>query len=103
MRHERATVLTLPFLFTQLTLYHGGTDSAVTLLPPLDCKSWRLNERHYGALQGLNKAETARQFGDEQVSIVLTMTALSDQCLTRPWADDSRGYKRSRLYNAYIP
>jgi 2,3-bisphosphoglycerate-dependent phosphoglycerate mutase len=30
-------------------------------------KHWRLNERHYGALQGLNKAETARQYGDEQV------------------------------------
>ena len=31
--------------------------------------SWRLNERHYGALQGLDKAETARQYGDEQVLI----------------------------------
>lgn len=31
--------------------------------------SWRLNERHYGALQGLNKAETARRFGEEQVLI----------------------------------
>jgi 2,3-bisphosphoglycerate-dependent phosphoglycerate mutase len=30
-------------------------------------KSWRLNERHYGALQGLNKAETAARYGDEQV------------------------------------
>ncbi|HET7634158.1 MAG TPA: 2,3-diphosphoglycerate-dependent phosphoglycerate mutase [Burkholderiales bacterium] len=30
-------------------------------------KDWRLNERHYGALQGLNKAETAAKFGDEQV------------------------------------
>jgi 2,3-bisphosphoglycerate-dependent phosphoglycerate mutase len=30
-------------------------------------RSWRLNERHYGALQGLNKAETAAKFGDEQV------------------------------------
>ena len=29
--------------------------------------SWRLNERHYGALQGLNKAETAAKFGDQQV------------------------------------
>jgi len=29
--------------------------------------SWRLNERHYGALQGLNKAETAQKFGEEQV------------------------------------
>ena len=32
-------------------------------------KSWRLNERHYGALQGLNKAETAEKYGDEQVHI----------------------------------
>lgn len=31
--------------------------------------SWRLNERHYGALQGLNKAETAAKYGDEQVHI----------------------------------
>ena len=31
--------------------------------------SWRLNERHYGALQGLNKAQTAKKFGDEQVLI----------------------------------
>lgn len=31
--------------------------------------SWRLNERHYGALQGLNKAETAAQYGEEQVHI----------------------------------
>jgi 2,3-bisphosphoglycerate-dependent phosphoglycerate mutase len=31
--------------------------------------SWRLNERHYGALQGLNKAETAAKFGDQQVLV----------------------------------
>jgi len=31
--------------------------------------SWRLNERHYGALQGLNKAETAAQYGDQQVLV----------------------------------
>lgn len=30
-------------------------------------RSWRLNERHYGALQGLNKAETAKKYGDDQV------------------------------------
>ena len=30
-------------------------------------RSWRLNERHYGALQGLNKVETARKYGDQQV------------------------------------
>ncbi|MCF6300046.1 MAG: 2,3-diphosphoglycerate-dependent phosphoglycerate mutase [Proteobacteria bacterium] len=33
------------------------------------CRNWRLNERHYGALQGLNKAETAKKYGDEQVHI----------------------------------
>ena len=32
-------------------------------------KDWRLNERHYGALQGLNKSETAAKYGDEQVKI----------------------------------
>jgi 2,3-bisphosphoglycerate-dependent phosphoglycerate mutase len=32
-------------------------------------RSWRLNERHYGALQGLNKAETAAKFGDDQVKV----------------------------------
>ena len=32
-------------------------------------RNWRLNERHYGALQGLNKAETAEKFGEEQVKI----------------------------------
>lgn len=41
----------------------------------LDChhipvvKHWRLNERHYGALQGLNKSETAEKHGEEQVKI----------------------------------
>lgn len=34
-----------------------------------ETKTWRLNERHYGALQGLNKAETAAQYGEEQVLI----------------------------------
>ncbi len=45
------------------------------MLDELDCmwipviRDWRLNERHYGALQGLNKAETAAKYGDEQVHI----------------------------------
>jgi 2,3-bisphosphoglycerate-dependent phosphoglycerate mutase len=34
-----------------------------------ETKSWLLNERHYGSLQGLNKAETAAQYGEEQVLI----------------------------------
>ena len=32
-------------------------------------KAWELNERHYGALQGLDKAETAAKYGDEQVLV----------------------------------
>ena len=32
-------------------------------------KSWRLNERHYGGLTGLDKAETARKYGDDQVKV----------------------------------
>lgn len=35
---------------------------------PVSCE-WRLNERHYGSLQGLNKAETAKKYGEEQVHI----------------------------------
>ena len=32
-------------------------------------KTWKLNERHYGALQGMNKAETAEKYGEDQVKI----------------------------------
>ena len=32
-------------------------------------KSWKLNERHYGALQGMNKAETAAKYGEDQVKL----------------------------------
>jgi 2,3-bisphosphoglycerate-dependent phosphoglycerate mutase len=47
------------------TLWHVLDELDRTWLPV--AHSWRLNERHYGALQGLNKAETARKFGDAQV------------------------------------
>jgi 2,3-bisphosphoglycerate-dependent phosphoglycerate mutase len=43
-------------------------DAMDTMYLPVH-NNWRLNERHYGALQGLNKAETAAQYGDEQVLI----------------------------------
>jgi 2,3-bisphosphoglycerate-dependent phosphoglycerate mutase len=43
-------------------------DAMQTMYVPVQ-NHWRLNERHYGALQGLNKAETAAQYGDEQVLI----------------------------------
>ena len=47
------------------TLWHCLDEMDRTWLPVTH--SWRLNERHYGALQGLNKAEMARQYGDAQV------------------------------------
>ena len=49
------------------TLWHCLDELDRTWLP-VD-HTWRLNERHYGALQGLNKAETARQYGDAQVMV----------------------------------
>jgi 2,3-bisphosphoglycerate-dependent phosphoglycerate mutase len=49
------------------TLWHTLDEMDRTWLPVVH--SWRLNERHYGALQGLNKAEVAKQYGDEQVLI----------------------------------
>ncbi len=47
------------------TLWHVLDEMDRTWLPVVT--SWRLNERHYGALQGLNKADTAKQYGDAQV------------------------------------
>jgi 2,3-bisphosphoglycerate-dependent phosphoglycerate mutase len=47
------------------TLWHALDELERTWLPVVH--DWRLNERHYGALQGLDKAETARQYGDAQV------------------------------------
>ena len=58
-------------------------------------KSWRLNERHYGALQGLNKAETAKKFGDEQVKIWRRSYAMPPPALS---PDDERHPGRDPRY-----
>ena len=50
-------------------------------------RSWRLNERHYGALQGLNKSETAAKFGEDQVKIWRRSYDIPPPALT---ADDPR-------------
>lgn len=50
-------------------------------------RDWRLNERHYGALQGLNKAETAEKYGAEQVHIWRRSYDVRPPALTK---DDSR-------------
>ena len=49
------------------TLWHCLDEMDRTWLPVVH--SWRLNERHYGGLQGLNKAETAKKYGDAQVLV----------------------------------
>jgi 2,3-bisphosphoglycerate-dependent phosphoglycerate mutase len=49
------------------TLWHAMDQMDRSWLPVVN--TWRLNERHYGGLQGLNKAETAKQYGDEQVLV----------------------------------
>jgi 2,3-bisphosphoglycerate-dependent phosphoglycerate mutase len=58
-------------------------------------KTWRLNERHYGALQGLNKAETAKIYGDEQVHIWRRSYGIQPPALT---ADDERFPGNDRRY-----
>ncbi|KRN75373.1 hypothetical protein IV73_GL000538 [Weissella kandleri] len=49
-----------------ITTLHYALEEAGQMFIPED-KTWRLNERHYGALQGLNKADAAAKYGDEQV------------------------------------
>ncbi|HMX63927.1 MAG TPA: 2,3-diphosphoglycerate-dependent phosphoglycerate mutase, partial [Candidatus Sumerlaeota bacterium] len=58
-------------------------------------RDWRLNERHYGALQGLNKAETAAKHGDEQVKIWRRSYSVPPPALA---ADDERHPSRDRRY-----
>jgi 2,3-bisphosphoglycerate-dependent phosphoglycerate mutase len=58
-------------------------------------RSWRLNERHYGALQGLNKAETAAKYGDQQVLVWRRSYADPPPALS---PDDERHPSRDRRY-----
>jgi 2,3-bisphosphoglycerate-dependent phosphoglycerate mutase len=63
-------------------------------------RSWRLNERHYGALQGLNKAETAAKHGEDQVKIWRRAYAIAPPPLA---ADDSRHPSRDPRYKDLRP
>ena len=58
-------------------------------------KTWKLNERHYGALQGMNKAETAEKYGEDQVKIWRRSFDVTPPALTE---DDKRS---PRLQEAY--
>ena len=63
-------------------------------------RHWRLNERHYGALQGLNKAETARRHGDEQTQIWRRSYDIPPPPLT---PDDPRHPRHDRRYASIDP
>ncbi len=63
-------------------------------------RSWRLNERHYGALQGLNKAETAAKHGEAQVKIWRRAYDIPPPPLT---ADDERHPSKDRRYRDLTP
>jgi hypothetical protein len=56
-------------------------------------RSWRLNERHYGALQGLDKAETVAQHGADQVKIRRRSKGIRPACFS---AGTTRAYPRAR-------
>lgn len=58
-------------------------------------KDWRLNERHYGALQGLNKAETALKYGEDQVKIWRRSFDILPPVLT---TEDERNPQREAMY-----
>jgi len=63
-------------------------------------KHWRLNERHYGALQGLNKAETAAKFGDDQVHVWRRSYDVPPPALT---AEDERSPVGDPRYSTLLP
>jgi 2,3-bisphosphoglycerate-dependent phosphoglycerate mutase len=63
-------------------------------------KHWRLNERHYGTLQGLNKAETAAQYGEDQVLIWRRAYAIAPNSLEH---SDPRHPRFDRRYAELLP
>lgn len=77
------------------TLYHILEETNQLWIPVE--KSWRLNERHYGALQRLNKAETAKKYGAEQVHQWRRSYAVAPPLLE---ADDARHPGKDRRYQS---
>lgn len=80
------------------TLHIALEEMDLVWLP--EVKDWRLNERHYGGLQGLNKAETAAKYGDEQVLIWRRSYADPPPPLER---EDDRFPGNDRRYSALRP
>ena len=80
----RRAIHTLDHILAQMDLCH---------IPVY--KSWKLNERHYGALQGLNKAETAQKYGEEQVKIWRRSFNVLPPALS---LEDTRSPKNDSMY-----
>ncbi|MFN0184646.1 MAG: 2,3-diphosphoglycerate-dependent phosphoglycerate mutase [Aquabacterium sp.] len=80
------------------TLWHALDTMDRTWVPVVN--DWRLNERHYGALQGLNKADMARQYGDDQVLVWRRSYDTPPPALT---ADDARCERSDLRYAALAP
>ena len=80
------------------TLWHALDEMDRTWLPVVH--SWRLNERHYGALQGLNKSETAKKYGDEQVLVWRRSYDTSPPAMD---AADERSERADRRYAKLQP
>ena len=80
------------------TLWYCLDEMDRTWLPVV--KSWRLNERHYGALQGLNKADMAKQYGEEQV---LVWRRSYDTPPPPLEASDPRSERGDRRYAKLLP
>ncbi len=80
------------------TLWHCLDQMDRTWLPVQH--DWRLNERHYGALQGLNKADMAKQYGDEQVLVWRRSYDTPPPALA---ADDPRGQRGDIRYAKLAP
>ena len=80
------------------TLWHCLDQMDRTWLPVVN--SWRLNERHYGALQGLNKADMAKQYGDAQV---LAWRRSYDTPPPSLEASDPRGQRQDPRYSKLEP
>ncbi|MCL4740052.1 MAG: 2,3-diphosphoglycerate-dependent phosphoglycerate mutase [Burkholderiaceae bacterium] len=80
------------------TLWHALDTMERTWLPVLN--RWQLNERHYGALQGLNKSDMARQYGDEQVLIWRRSYDTPPPALA---PDDPRCERSDRRYAGLAP
>jgi len=80
------------------TLWHALDAMDRTWLPVT--KDWRLNERHYGALQGLDKAETTRKFGPEQVLVWRRSYDTPPPALA---PDDPRSERQDPRYRGLAP